>query len=65
MSDGFKSIRATGSSEVATNASGALVGTIVGAVVGGEHWQHVEPPVRVALFPESHGRLALGLSVSL
>ena len=32
-----------------TVPAGALVGTIVGAVLGGEHWNRTEPPARLTL----------------
>ena len=34
-----------------TVPAGALVGTIVGAVLGGEHWNRAEPPARLTLAP--------------
>ncbi len=34
-----------------TLAAGGLVGTVVGAVVGDEHWQRAELPARVTLAP--------------
>ena len=46
-----------------TVPAGAVVGTIIGAVVGGEHWEAVLPPVRVGLQPNGPGRVALGVSV--
>lgn len=46
-----------------TLPAGAVLGTIVGAVVGGDHWENVQPPVRVGLWPDGPGRLALGVSV--
>ena len=42
---------------------GALVGTVVGAGVGGEQWNRVDHPVRFGLGPGGSGRLALGVSV--
>lgn len=46
-----------------TMPAGALVGTIVGASVGGEHWQQVGPVLRVGLRPTGHQGLALSVSV--
>ena len=40
-----------------TVPAGALVGTIVGAVVGGEHWNRVELPARLSLAPDVPGAL--------
>ena len=45
-----------------TVPAGALVGTIVGAWVGGEHWKRATLPASVTVWPRS-GRVALGLSV--
>src|SRR5881296_458483 len=36
---------------VVTVPAGAVLGTIVGAVVGGEHWRPVEPPARISVGP--------------
>ncbi len=47
---------------VVTVPAGAGLGTIVGAVVGGEHWKRVEDPVRVSVGPDGSGRFAFGLS---
>ena len=38
-----------------TVPAGALVGTIVGAVIGGEHWNRTEPPARLTLAPGDPG----------
>lgn len=46
-----------------TVPAGALVGTIVGASVGGEDWKQVEPPVRVGVRPDGVGGIAVGVSV--
>ncbi len=46
-----------------TMPAGALVGTIVGANVGAEHWKRVEPGVRVGLRPDGQGHVALAVSV--
>src|SRR5207249_3527083 len=43
--------------------AGVVLGTIVGAVVGGEHWRTVEPPARISVGPVGPGRFAAGLSV--
>jgi len=45
--------------------TGALLGTIFGAVLGHEHWQRAEPPTRVGLWSDGHGHghVALGVSV--
>src|SRR5207247_4023399 len=48
---------------VVTVPAGAVLGTIVGAVVGGEHWRTVEPPARISIGPVGPGRFAVGLSV--
>jgi len=46
-----------------TLPAGAVLGTIVGAVIGGEHWRTVEPPARISVGPVGPGRFAVGLSV--
>jgi len=46
-----------------TLPAGAVLGTIVGAVIGGEHWRTVEPPARITVGPVGPGRFAVGLSV--
>ncbi|MDZ4863987.1 MAG: hypothetical protein SGJ01_11140 [Gemmatimonadota bacterium] len=38
-----------------TVPAGALVGTIAGAVIGGEHWNRAEPPARLTLAPSDQG----------
>src|SRR5438034_9145188 len=48
---------------VFTVPAGAVLGTIVGAVVGGEHWRSVEPPARISVGPLGARRSAAGLSV--
>jgi hypothetical protein len=45
--------------------AGALLGTIVGALIGDEHWERVEPPMRVGFRADGHGRVALGMSMRL
>jgi hypothetical protein len=45
-----------------TIPGGALVGMIVGAVVGAEHWRTVDPPIRVGVAPVGPGRRAFGLT---
>lgn len=47
-----------------TVPAGALVGTIIGATAGGEHWEHVEAPIRVGLRPDGYGHVALRVSMS-
>jgi hypothetical protein len=47
-----------------TVPAGALVGTIIGASVGGEHWKRVEP-VRVGLQRDGLGHLEVAVSVPL
>lgn len=42
--------------------SGALVGMIVGGVLGAEHWHAVNPPVRVGFAPVGPGRWTFGFS---
>jgi len=48
---------------VATMAGGAIVGTVVGAVVGRERWRHVEATIRVGMRAAGNRGLAFGLSV--
>src|SRR5436309_2917602 len=48
---------------VVTVPAGVVLGTIVGAVVGGEHWRTVEPPARISVGPVGPDRFAVGLSV--
>src|SRR2546427_6817071 len=48
---------------VVTVPAGAVLGTIVGAVVGGEHWRAVEPPARVSVGPGGPRRFAGGRAV--
>lgn len=38
-----------------TVPAGAVLGTIVGAVVGGEHWERVEMPARITFAPDARG----------
>src|SRR5881628_477976 len=47
-----------------TVPAGALVGTIVGAVVGGEHWERGDQPVRLSLAPGPTGETRLGVRLS-
>jgi hypothetical protein len=42
---------------------GAALGTLVGAVVEGEHWTPTPLPARLSLAPGDHGRFSLGLSM--
>jgi len=46
-----------------TVPAGALVGTIVGAGVGGEHWEGAALPARLSVGPDGSGRFAVGLSL--
>lgn len=39
-----------------TVPAGALLGTIVGAVVGGEHWKRAETPARITFAPDDRGK---------
>jgi hypothetical protein len=50
-----------------TVPAGALVGTVVGALVGREHWNQAELPVQAYVAPEASGerRLRLGLQLRL
>src|SRR5438093_7487559 len=48
---------------VVTVPAGAVLGTIVGAVVGGEHWRPVEPPARISVGPLGADRTAAVLAV--
>jgi hypothetical protein len=50
-------------SAVFTVPAGAVLGTLVGAVVGGEHWNETEVPARLSVAPDASGRLSFGLSV--
>ncbi len=47
-----------------TVPGGAVVGTIIGAVVGGgEHWERADLPAHLSVGPDGFGRFALALSV--
>lgn len=48
-----------------TVPAGAVVGTVIGAVVGGEHWRSVTPPARLSMEPNGARGLKLGLSLPL
>jgi hypothetical protein len=48
---------------LATIPLGALVGTMVGLLVGDEHWHRAELPARLSIGPDGSGRFAVGLSV--
>ena len=48
---------------VFTIPAGALVGIIVGSVVGGEHWDKADVPATVTFRPEPSGRVAVGVSL--
>jgi hypothetical protein len=41
---------------VLTVPAGAVLGTIVGAVVGGEHWKRAETPARITFAPDDRGK---------
>jgi len=45
-----------------TVPGGALVGMIVGGVLGAEHWRAIDPPIRVGFAPVGPGRWAFGLT---
>jgi hypothetical protein len=42
---------------------GVVLGTLVGAVVGGEQWTLTSLPAHLSLAPGDHGRFSLGLSM--
>ena len=46
-----------------TVPAGAVLGTIVGALLKKEHWKAVEPPARIGVGPVGPGRFAAGLSL--
>jgi hypothetical protein len=46
-----------------TVPAGAVLGTIVGALVGGEDWERADLPARLSVGPDSSGRFAVGLSL--
>ena len=46
-----------------TVPAGAVLGTIVGAVTGGEDWESADLPARVSVGPDGSGRFAVGLSL--
>jgi len=48
---------------VFTVPAGAVLGTVVGAVVGGEHWEPADLPARLSVGPDGSGRFAVGLSL--
>lgn len=48
-----------------TVPAGAVLGTIVGAVVGGEDWERADVPARLSVGPDGSGRFAVGLSLRL
>ncbi len=48
---------------VLTVPAGAVLGTIVGALVGPEDWEAAELPARLSLGPAGAGRLAIGVSL--
>ncbi|HVH31353.1 MAG TPA: hypothetical protein VNA31_06780 [bacterium] len=46
-----------------TVPAGAVLGTVIGAVVGREHWEAVALPAHVSLVPHGSGRFTLGVSL--
>jgi hypothetical protein len=48
---------------VFTVPGGAVLGTIVGAVVGGEDWERTDLPARLSVGPDGSGGLRFGLTV--
>jgi hypothetical protein len=47
-----------------TVPAGAVLGTIVGAVVGGEHWKRAEMPARMTFAPDGRGKaVRVGIEV--
>ena len=46
-----------------TVPAGAVLGTIVGATVGGEDWEAADLPARLSVAPAGSGRLAIGVSL--
>src|SRR5260370_5728255 len=46
-----------------TIPAGAVLGTILGATVGGEHWKSAALPARLSVAPDGASRLAGGLSL--
>jgi len=46
-----------------TVPAGAVLGTILGATVGGEHWKSAALPARLSVASDGSGRLAVGLSL--
>lgn len=42
---------------------GAALGTLVGAMIGGEHWAPTPLPARLSVAPSNHARFLLGLSM--
>ncbi len=46
-----------------TVPAGALVGTIVGAVVGGDHWEGADLPAHLSVGPDGSRGLRLGLTL--
>ena len=67
---GFLASRGSGCSDepcelayLFTVPGGALLGTIIGASVGGDHWRSVSLPAHLALGPGRSGGFTLGLSI--
>ncbi len=46
-----------------TLPAGAVLGSVVGAVVGGEHWKTTPMPARLSVGSAGSGRWSFGLSV--
>ena len=46
-----------------TVPAGAVLGTIVGAVMGGEDWERADIPARLSVGPDGSGRFSVGLSL--
>lgn len=44
-----------------TVPAGALVGTVVGAVIGGEHWKRAELPAMASVAPNAAGGVRVGV----
>ena len=46
-----------------TVPAGAILGTIVGALLPGEHWRETNAPAHLSIGPEGAGRFVVGFSV--
>ncbi len=51
--------------ELVSFSSGAVLGTIIGAVLPAEHWRQTTAPVHLGIAPEGARRFAVGVSLSL